>query len=110
MFFLSEINQIRDELSVSDEEVSTERLSTIFLDALPAEMYSTVKCEAIQDPHLNLEHIQRMMKRSLSIIRKGCQLRKTIQNLKGIKSRILGVGKMVGRQRCQLFSSLVITA
>ena len=34
--FLSEINQIRDELSVLDETVSTERLTTIILDALPA--------------------------------------------------------------------------
>ena len=45
--FPSEINQIRDELSVLDEEVSTERLTTIVLDVLPAEMYSTVQLEAI---------------------------------------------------------------
>ena len=60
--FLSEINQIRDELDVLDETVSTERLTTIIIDALPAEMYSTVKLEAIQDPDLSLEQIQRMMR------------------------------------------------
>ena len=48
--FLSEINQIRNELRVLDKTVSTERLTTIILDALPAEMYSTVKFEAIRDP------------------------------------------------------------
>ena len=60
--FLSEINQIRDELGVLDETVSTERLTTIILDALPAEMYSTVKLEAIRDPDMSLEQIQRMMR------------------------------------------------
>ena len=60
--FLSEINQIRDELDVLDETVSTERLPTIILDALPTEMYSTVKREAIRDPDLSLEQIQRMMR------------------------------------------------
>ena len=60
--FLSGINQIRDELGVLDETVSTERLTTIIPDALPAEMYSTVKLEAIRDPDLSLEHFQRMMR------------------------------------------------
>ena len=59
--FLSEINQIRDEFGVLDDTVSTERLTTIVLDALPAEMYSTVKLEAIRDPDLSLEQIQRMI-------------------------------------------------
>ena len=49
--FLSEINQMRDELSVLDETFSTERLTTIILDALPAEIYLTVKLETIQDPN-----------------------------------------------------------
>ena len=57
--FLSEINQIRDELRVLDETISTERFTTIILDTLPA---STVKLEAILDPDLSLEHIQRMMR------------------------------------------------
>ena len=60
--FLSEINQIRDELGVLDKAVSTERLTTIILDALPAEMYSTMKLEALRDPDNILEHIQRMMR------------------------------------------------
>ena len=58
--FLPEINQTSDELGVLDEMVSTERLTTIILDALPAEIYSTVKLEAIRDPNLSLEQIQRM--------------------------------------------------
>ena len=108
--FLSEINQIRDELSVSDEAVSTGRVATIFLDALPAGMYSTVKIEAIRDPDLNLGYIQRMMRTIFINHWKGFQLQKTIQNLKAIKSRIVGVEKMVGRQRCQLLSLPVTTA
>ena len=60
--FLSEINQIRDELRVLNETVSTEHLTTIILDALPPEMYSPVKLEAIQYPDLGLEQIQRMMR------------------------------------------------
>ena len=60
--FLSEINQIRDELDVLDETASTERLTTIILDAFPAEVYSTVKFEAIRDSDLSLEQIQRTMR------------------------------------------------
>ena len=60
--FLSKINQIRDELSVLDETISTERLTIIILDALPAEIYSTVKLEAIQNPDLSLQYIQWMMR------------------------------------------------
>ena len=65
--FLSEINQIRDELGILDETGSTERLTTTAIpDALPAEMYSTVKLEAMRDPDLSLEQIQRIM-RTISI-------------------------------------------
>ena len=46
----SEVDQIRDELSVLDETVSMERLTTIILDALPAEMYSTVKLKRYETP------------------------------------------------------------
>ena len=53
--FMSEINQIRDELGVLDKTVSTERLTTTILDALPAETYSTAKLGAIRDPDLSLE-------------------------------------------------------
>ena len=59
--FLSETNQIRDEPRVLDGTVSTVRLTTIILDALPAKMYSIEKLEAVRDPDLNLEQIQRMM-------------------------------------------------
>ena len=60
--FLSEINQICNELSALDETISTERLTTIILDALPVNMYSTVKLEAVRDPDLSLEQIQLMMR------------------------------------------------
>ena len=60
--FLSDINQICNELGALDETISTERITTIILDALPADMYSTVKLEAIRDPDLSLEQIQRMMR------------------------------------------------
>ena len=45
-----------------NEAVSTERLSTKILDAFPAEMYSTVLLEAIRDPDLSLEQIQRRIR------------------------------------------------
>ena len=48
--FLSEINQVRDELGVLDETVSTERLTTIILDALPAEMYLKSKTSSDTRP------------------------------------------------------------
>ena len=60
--YLSDINQICNELGALDETISTERLTTIILDALPSEMYSTVKLEAIRDPDLSLDQIQRMMR------------------------------------------------
>ena len=60
--FLSEINQICNELSALDKTISTERLTTIILDALPVNMYSTVKLEAVRDPDLSLEQIQLMMR------------------------------------------------
>ena len=60
--FLSETSQIRDELGVLDETISTECLTTIILDALPAELYSTVNLEAIRDPDLSLKEIERMMR------------------------------------------------
>ena len=39
--FLSEVLQLRDELSDFGETVSNERLTNIILDALPGERYST---------------------------------------------------------------------
>ena len=109
--FLSEINHIRDELGVLDKTVSTERLTTIILDALPAEMYSTVKLEAIRDPDLSLEQIQRMM-RTIFI---NHSERLTVTKKKSESKRYqgsnhIGVGKLVVSQPYQLLSSLVITA
>ena len=60
--FLLEIYQLRDELSDLDELVSNERLTTIIIDALPAEKYSTIKVQAIRDPALSLKQILCMMK------------------------------------------------
>ena len=61
--FLSKIYQMHHELDVLDETVSTGRLTTIIiLDALPAEMFPTVKLEAIRYPDLSLEQIQGMLR------------------------------------------------
>ena len=103
--FPSKINQVRNKLSDSKEVVSTEHLTTVILDALPAEKCSTIKLEAKRDPNLSLEQ-----RRSSSITRKGCRLSKIVNSPKGTKGRILGVRKMVGSQRCQLFLLLVTIA
>ena len=54
---LSKTYQLRDGFSNLDEVVSTERLTTIILDALPAERYSNIKIQATRDPGLSLEDI-----------------------------------------------------
>ena len=108
--FLSKISQIRDELGVLDKTVSTERLTTVILDVLPTEMHSTVKLEAIRDPDLSLEQIQRMMRtifinhsERLSVTKKNPESnRYQGSNRRG--------GKLVVSRRCQLPSSLVVTA
>ena len=46
--FLFKICQLRDELSDLSEITSTERLTTIFLDALPAKEYSAIKIQAVR--------------------------------------------------------------
>ena len=61
VLFLSEIDQRRNELGDLDEVGSTKYLTTIILDALSAEKYSTIKLQAIRDPDLSLELIQRMI-------------------------------------------------
>ena len=94
--FMSEMNQIRDELIVLDEAVSTECLTTITCDALLAKIYLTVKLEVIRDPDLSLEHIQWMM-RTMSIDHsERVSVTKNSQESKKNKSRIVRVGKMVG--------------
>ena len=47
--FLSQVYQLRDEFVDLGEIVSNERLTTGILDALPEEMYSTVKMQSIRD-------------------------------------------------------------
>ena len=58
---LSEAFQHCDKLDLG-ETVTEERLTTILLDALPEEMYSTVKMQSVRDPDLGLEDIIGMMK------------------------------------------------
>ena len=60
--FLLEVFQLRDELNDLCEAVTDECLTTIILDALPEEMYSTVKMQSIRYPDLGLEEIVGMMK------------------------------------------------
>ena len=108
--FLSEINQIRDELGALNETTSTERLTTIILDALPVDMYSTVKLEAIRDPDLSLEQIQQMMRTIFINHSEKLSVTRKIQSPIGIKGRIIRVGKLLVSQPCQLLSSLVINA
>ena len=59
--FLSEVFQLREELSDLSEVISNERLTTIILDALPEERYSTVEVQLIRDPDVGLEEIISMM-------------------------------------------------
>ena len=48
--FLSEVFQLCDELNDLSEALTYERLTTIILDTLPEDMYSTVKMQSIRDP------------------------------------------------------------
>ena len=104
--FMSEINQIRDELSVLDDVFSTERLTTTVLDAWPAEMYSTVKLKAIQDPDLSLEQVQRMM--ITIFINYSERVSVTKKNQESRKSRVesQGSGKWSGVNDINCFHHL----
>ena len=97
--FLSEIKKYAMNLVFWTKQSQLSARLTIILDALPAEMYSPVKLEAIQDPDLSLEQIQRMMRTIFINHSERVSVTKKNQDTKKIKS-----------QRCQLFSSLVITA
>ena len=55
--FLSEVFQLRDELSDLGEVIYNELLTTIVRDALPTEKCATIKIQAIKDPDLCLEEI-----------------------------------------------------
>ena len=52
--FLSKVFQLRDELSDLGEAISDEPLTTIILDALPEELYSTVTLQSMRNPELGL--------------------------------------------------------
>ena len=60
--FLPEVFQLRDDLSHLGGVVYDESLTAIILDALPEDMYSTVRVRSIRDPNLGLEEIISMMK------------------------------------------------
>ena len=60
--FLSEVFLLRDELGDPGETLTDERLTTIILDALPDEIYSTIEIQSVRDPHLGLEEVIGMMK------------------------------------------------
>ena len=55
--FLSEVFQLRDELSDLGEVNYNELLTTIVFDALPTEKCVTIKIQSIKDPDLCLEEI-----------------------------------------------------
>ena len=61
--FLSKVFQRRDKLTDLVEVVSDERLTTIILDVLPEEMYSTIEVQSIRYPDLGLEQLTSMMKK-----------------------------------------------
>ena len=62
--FFSEAVQLPDELNHLGDAVTDERftLQGINIDALPGDMYSTVKMQSTTDPDLGLEEIVGMMK------------------------------------------------
>ena len=63
--FFSEVFQLRDKLSDLGEVVSSERLTTIILDALPEEKNPTIKVQSRRDPDLGLEEVIIMVKKYL---------------------------------------------
>ena len=54
-----EVFQRRIKISDLGEVVFNERLTTIILDVLPEENYSTIEVRSIRDPDLALEKIRR---------------------------------------------------
>ena len=53
--FFSKVFPLRDERSDLGEVVSNERVTTIILDALPEERYSTINVQSIRDTDVGLE-------------------------------------------------------
>ena len=60
--FLSKVFQLRDKLSDLGEIVFNGRSKTIIIDALPDELYSTIKVASIREPEFGLEKIIGMMR------------------------------------------------
>ena len=60
--FLSKVFQLRDKLSDLGEIVFNGCSKTIILDALPDELYSTIKVQSIREPEFGLEKIIGMMR------------------------------------------------
>ena len=89
--FLSEVFQLRDELNAFGEAVTDERLTTIILDALPEEMYSTVKIQLIRDPDLGLQEIIGMMKAIFIIHSEWSSIPKSVKSCI-VKVVIIAVG------------------
>ena len=81
--FLSEIFQLRDERSDLSEVVSDKQLTSVIFDALPDEMYSTVKVQSIKDHELGFEETVSVTKIYLLIILSGHQFLKGVKSLTG---------------------------
>ena len=60
--FLSEVHHLCDQLGDLDKVVSIEQSTTIILDALPAEKYSTIKIQGMRYLNLNLNGTEGIMK------------------------------------------------
>ena len=60
--FLSEVFQLRDEISDLGEAISNECLTTIIKNVPPEEMYSIIRVQSIRNPDLGLEQITSMIK------------------------------------------------
>ena len=75
--FVAEAYELRDELSDLNEVVSTVCLATAIFDALPADKYSTITIQAMNNPHLSVGEVKSIMKAILinhsqrSVPRKG---------------------------------------
>ena len=92
--FLSEVFQRRNKISDLGEVVSNDRWTTIILDVLPEEEYSTIKVQSKRDPDLGLEKIIRMMKTNFIIILRSHQFPE------GVKSCSLRFKIAVVSQEC----------
>ena len=86
--FLSEVHQLHDEPSDLGEVVSTARLTSIILDALPVEKYLSIKVQAIGDSDKSIGEVESMIKTIFSSHSESCQFQKGVKSctVKVIKS------------------------